>query len=78
MRTKNLVVSRLEVIHDINDHFRNFKRNFENIICVELPTPLKICAAAEKYLDGRDGVEVQPEEGFGSLLKMGAWQHFCN
>lgn len=52
MRTKNLVVSRLEVIHDINDHFRNFKRNFENVICVELPTPLKSCAAAEKYLEG--------------------------
>lgn len=48
MRIKNLVVSRREVIHDINDHFRNFKRNFENVMCVELPRPLKSCAAGRE------------------------------
>lgn len=73
MRTKSLVVFRLEIIHDINDHFHNFKRNFENMMCVELPMPLKSCAA------GRDVFRwggSTAREGFGSLIKMGEWWHF--
>lgn len=67
MRTKRLVVSRLEIIHDINDHFRHFKRNFENVMCVELPTPLKSCAAGTHIQIGGSAAR----EGFGSLIKMG-------
>ena len=65
MRTKSLVVSRLEVIHDINDHFRNFKRNFENVICVELPTPLKSCAAGREVFRWGKVMEAQSEKALG-------------